>query len=121
MSKAGGCALGAPLGLTLSLGIVLGAMMVSYVAVPARLIGVKPTQSRRDKLTISWRSSALGVTVSTPPYILGRLGLLMLGLQALLIPGIVLIALGATLQAGATRARSGRSKMSASLTGTRAH
>jgi divalent metal cation (Fe/Co/Zn/Cd) transporter len=49
---------------TLSLGIVIGVMMVSYVAVPARLIGVKPTQSRRDKLTTSVVSSALGVTVS---------------------------------------------------------
>ena len=64
---------------TLSLGIVIGVMMVSYVAVPARLIGVKPTQSRRDKLTTSVVSSALGVTVSAPPYLLGRLGLLMLG------------------------------------------
>ena len=105
---------------TLSLGIVIGVMMVSYVAVPARLIGVKPTQSRRDKLTTSVVSSALGVTVSAPPYILGRVGLLMLGSKVLLIPGIVLIALGVTLQAGATGAVRAI-KMSASLTGTRAH
>jgi hypothetical protein len=105
---------------TLSLGIVVGVMMVSYVAVPARLIGVKPTQSRRDKLTTSVVSSALGVTVSAPPYILGRVGLLMLGSKALLIPGIVLIAVGVTLQAGATGAVRAI-KMSASLTGTRAH
>jgi hypothetical protein len=104
----------------LSLGIVVGVMMVSYVAVPARLIGVKPTQSRRDKLTTSVVSSALGVTVSAPPYILGRVGLLMLGSKALLIPGIVLIAVGVTLQAGATGAVRAI-KMSASLTGTRAH
>ena len=105
---------------TLSLGIVIGVMMVSYVAVPARLIGVKPTQSRRDKLTTSVVSSALGVTVSAPPYLLGRLGLLMLGSSVLLIPGIVLIALGVTLQAGATGAVRAI-KMSASLTGARAH
>ena len=105
---------------TLSLGIVIGAMMVSYVAVPARLIGVKPTQSRRDKLTTSVVSSALGVTVCTPPYILGRVGLLMLGSKALLIPGIVLIALGVTLQAGATGAVRAI-KMSASLTGHPRH
>jgi uncharacterized membrane protein len=102
----------------LSLGVVIGVMMVSYVAIPARLIGVKPTQSRRDKLTTSVVSSALGVTVSTPPYILGRLGLLMLGSKALLIPGIVLIAVGVTLQAGATGAVRAI-KMSASLTPTR--
>ena len=104
----------------LSLGIVIGAMMVSYVAVPARLIGVKPTQSRRDKLATSVVSSALGFTVCAPPYLLGRLGLLMLGSSVLLIPGIVLIALGVTLQAGATGAVRAI-KMSASLTGTRNH
>ena len=42
----------------------------------------------------------------------------MLGSKALLIPGIVLIAVGVTLQAGATGAVSAI-KMSASLTGTR--
>ena len=37
---------------TLSLGIIVGVMMVSYVAVPARLIGAaKRKQSRRDKLS----------------------------------------------------------------------
>ena len=88
----------------LSLGIVIGVMMVCYVAVPARLIGVKPTYSRRDKLVTTVVGGALGVTVSAPPYLLGRLGLLMLGSKALLIPGIVFIALGVTLQAGATGA-----------------
>ena len=113
----GGDALGRPW-FTLSLGIVIGVMMVSYVAVPSRLIGVQPTQSRRDKLATTVTGGVLGVTVSTPPYILGRVGLLMLGSKALLIPGIVLIALGVTLQAGATGAVRAI-KMSASLTGTR--
>ena len=105
---------------TIALGIVIGVMMVSYVAVPARLIGVKPAQSRRDKLATTVAGSVLGVTVCTPPYILGRVGLLMVGSKALLIPGIVLIAVGVTLQAGATGAVRAI-KMSASLTGTRAH
>jgi hypothetical protein len=88
----------------LSLGIVIGVMMVCYVAVPARLIGVKPTGSRRDKLTASALGAALGATVCTPPYLLGRLGILMLGSKLLLVPGIVLLTLGFTLQAGATGA-----------------
>ena len=33
----------------ISLSVMLGVMMVSYVAVPSRLIGVKPAPSRRDK------------------------------------------------------------------------
>jgi len=89
---------------TISLGITVGLMMVCYVAVPARLIGVKPAYSRREKLVTSAVSGALGATVSTPPYVLGRIGLLMLGSDILLIPAIILIALGVTLQAGATGA-----------------
>ena len=46
----------------------------------------------------------LGATVCTPPYLLGRLGLLMLGSKVLLIPGIFVFAIGITLQAGATGA-----------------
>jgi hypothetical protein len=56
------------------------------------------------------------VTVSLPPYVLGRVGILMLGSRALLIPGIILLALGVTLQAGATGAVRAI-KMSVSLTG----
>ncbi|HJS95145.1 MAG TPA: hypothetical protein VJ741_12860 [Solirubrobacteraceae bacterium] len=100
---------------TLVLGVVVGVMMLCYVAVPARLIGVKPTQSRRDKLWTSLLGGLLGATVCTPPYVLGRVGILMLGSSALLIPGVFLIAIGATLQAGATGAVRAI-KMSASLT-----
>ena len=85
-------------------GIVVGVMMVCYVAVPARIIGAKPTQSRRDKLWSTVICGALGAIVCTPPYLLGRLGILMLGSSALLIPGIIVLALGLTLQAGATGA-----------------
>ena len=88
----------------LSMGIVVALMMVSYVAVPSRLIGVKPSQSRRDKLATTVLSSALSFTVCAPPYLLGRVGILMLGSSALLIPGIVVVAFAATLQAGATGA-----------------
>lgn len=88
----------------LCLGIVIAIMMVCYVAVPSRLIGIKPVSSRRDKLTASALGAALGATVCTPPYLLGRLGILMLGSKYLLIPGIVALTLGFTLQAGATGA-----------------
>lgn len=89
---------------TLSLSAVVGIMMVTYVAIPARLIGAQPTASRRDKLTTSALGGLLGVAVSTPPYLLGRIGLLMLGSKALLIPGIIVFATGVMLQAGATGA-----------------
>jgi hypothetical protein len=89
---------------SLCLGIIVGVMMVAYVALPARLIGIKPTQSRRDKLVTSAVGGAIGATVCGPPYLLGRLGLLMLGSFPLLIPGIFVFATGITLQAGATGA-----------------
>jgi hypothetical protein len=89
---------------SLSLGVVIGLLMVCYVAVPSSLIGIKPAISRRDKLTASAVSGALGAAVSTPPYLLGRIGILMLGSHVLFIPGIFVVAVGFTLQAGATGA-----------------
>jgi hypothetical protein len=102
---------------TLALGAVIGVMMVAYVAVPARLIGVQQTRSRRDRLSASVLGSALGVMVSAPPYLLGRIGLLMLGSPVLFVPGLILFALGVTLQAGATGAVKAV-KMGAKLTQT---
>jgi uncharacterized membrane protein len=89
----------------ISLGIVVGVMMVCYVTVPARLIGVKkPRASTRDKLTASAITGTLGTVVSTQPYALARIGILMLGSKYLLVPGIILLAVGVTLHAGATGA-----------------
>jgi hypothetical protein len=88
----------------LALSVVVGIMMVSYVALPSRLIGVKQTGSRRDKLTTSVVAGAIGTTVCTPPYLLGRIGLLMLGSKVLFVPGIFVLAVGVTLQASATGA-----------------
>jgi hypothetical protein len=84
------------------------------VAVPARLIGVKSTHSRRDKLTATAVGGAVGALVCTPPYVLGRVGLLMLGSRALFIPGVIIFVIGLTLQAGATSAVK-TVKLSASL------
>jgi len=88
----------------LALGIVIGVMMICYVAVPSRLIGIRTRLSRREKLTKGLLGTALSATVCTPPYLLGRLGILMLGSKALLIPGVVLLVVGFGLQAGATGA-----------------
>jgi hypothetical protein len=86
----------------LSLSIVLGIMMVSYVSVPARLIGVKTTRSRRDKVTAAAVGGALGAVVTSPPYLLGRVGILMLGWShTLFILGIILLCVGGALEAGA--------------------
>jgi len=88
----------------LSLGAVVGVMMISYVALPSRLIGIKSTHSMRDKLTASAVGGAVGAVACTPPYVLGRVGLLMLGSHLLFVPGIVVFAVGLTLMAGVTGA-----------------
>jgi hypothetical protein len=87
-----------------SLGTVVGLMMVAYVAVPSRLIGVEPTATRRDRLAASAVGGLLGVALAAPTYVLGRIGLLMIGLPILRFPGFVVFLVAATLQAGATSA-----------------
>jgi len=88
----------------LSLSIVVGVMMLCYVAVPARLIGIKTDNPKRDKLAATAVGGAIGAIICTPPYALGRVGLLLLGSNTLFILGIVLLTVGLTLQAGATGA-----------------
>ena len=79
-------------------------MMVSYVAVPSRLIGMKSTYSRGDKLKATVVGGALGAVVCSPPYLLGRIGLLLLGSRTLFALGVLLLTAGIVLQAGATSA-----------------
>ncbi|MBN9621994.1 MAG: hypothetical protein J0H06_03420 [Actinobacteria bacterium] len=88
-----------------TLSVVIGVMMIAYVAVPARLIGVDSgAVSRRDRLSASVVGTVLGAVVSTPAYVIGRVGLLMIGSPFLRFPGILLFVVGFTLQAGATSA-----------------
>jgi hypothetical protein len=88
----------------LSLSIVVGVMMLCYVAVPARLIGIKTDNPKRDKLAATAVGGAIGAIICTPPYALGRVGLLLLGSNTLFILGVILLVIGLTLQAGATGA-----------------
>jgi hypothetical protein len=89
-----------------SLSIVVGVMMVCYVAIPSRLIGMKTTFSKRDKLAASVVGGAVGAVVCTPPYALGRVGLLLLGSSTavIFVLGVIFFTVGLTLQAGATGA-----------------
>ena len=54
----------------LSMGIVVGLLMFTYVTVPARLFGIHPSASRRDKLGTSVVTGAIGAVVCAPAYIL---------------------------------------------------
>ena len=56
-----------------SLGIMAGVLMFAYVAIPSRLLGLRPNQSRRDKLSAAAVGGAIGAVICSPPYALGRL------------------------------------------------
>jgi hypothetical protein len=88
----------------LSMSVVVGVMMLTYVTVPSRLVGIKASSSRRDKLTASAVAGALGAIVCTPPYVLARVGLLLLGTHTFFVLGVLLLAIGLSLQSGATGA-----------------
>jgi hypothetical protein len=88
----------------LSLGIVIGVMMLTYVTVPARIVGIRPGGSRRDKLATAAIGGTLGALICSPAYLIGRLGILALGSSALFPLGVVLLTVGLVLQAGATGA-----------------
>ncbi len=105
------------LSFSLSLGIVVALMMVTYVSVPARLVGIKKSESsRRDKLTASAVGGAIGGVISSPPYAIGRIGIILLGGRYTFIPGIILLVVGILLQTGALGAVKAV-KMSAKLVG----
>ena len=88
----------------LSLGIVVGIMMLAYVAVPARLLGIRQETSTRDKLTASAVGGAIGAVVCSPPYALGRVAILMLGSHVFRYLGVLLLIVAIVLQTGATSA-----------------
>jgi len=89
----------------LSLGIVVGVMMLTYVTVPARIVGIKPVGSRRDKMAAAAIGGTLGALVCAPAYVIGRIGILLLGASNVLFAlGVFLLVIGFALLAGATGA-----------------
>ncbi len=95
----------------LLLGIVLAIMMVCYVAVPARIVGMriaKPTTTtqagRLAKLAAAAVTGLFGAIVCTPPYAIARGGIVLLDSSALFPLGVALLIIGLMLEAGATGA-----------------
>jgi hypothetical protein len=89
---------------TLSLGATVALMMVVYLSLPARLLRLTEKRSRRDRVAATALGGLLATVVSTPPYLLSRLGVLLLSSGVLAIPGYILITIGVLLQTGATSA-----------------
>lgn len=102
---------------------VLAMLMTAFVAVPARLIGLRRHRNRTLKQRVS--SYAVGGALSTvavaPGYIVGRLGVALLGLSGWGLVGFALLTIGTALfAAGLSAARAVKlgSKLVSSPTGT---
>ena len=103
-----------------SLSVVLAVMMLTYVTVPSRLAGIeKSSASPRDKLAATAIAGTVGAIVCSPAYLVGRIGILLLGTHTWFVLGVILLVVGLTVQAGATGAVKAI-KMSAKLTAGRA-
>jgi hypothetical protein len=87
-----------------SLGIMAGVLMYAYVALPSRLLGLNPKQSRRDKLSAAAVGGAIGAIICSPPYALGRIALIMIGSHTFRYLAILLLIIAVILQTGATSA-----------------
>jgi uncharacterized membrane protein len=88
----------------LALGIVVAVMMLAYVAVPARLAGIKSDRSRRDKAAATAVGGTIGAMVCSPPYALGRVAIIMLGSHTFRVLAVFLLIVAVVLQTGATTA-----------------
>ncbi len=88
----------------LSLGIMAGVLMFTYVAIPSRLLGLQTNQSRRDKLSAAAVGGAIGAVICSPPYILGRIAIIMIGSHSFRYLAILILAVAVVLQTGATSA-----------------
>ena len=95
----------------LLLGIVLAVMMVCYVAVPARIVGMRTARpattarsGRGAKLAAAAVTGLFGAIVCTPPYVIARGGIVLLDSSALFPLGVALLIIGLMLEAGATGA-----------------
>jgi hypothetical protein len=103
----------------ISLGIVIGVMMLTYVTVPARIVGIKQVGSPRDKMAATAIAGTVGAIVCSPAYIIGRIGILLLGSSTFFPLAVFLLVIGFALLAGATGAVKAI-KMSAKLAAGRA-
>ena len=75
-------------------------MLISFVAVPARILGAKKQKLRPKQAIGSWTvGGALSAVAMTPGFVLDRVGLILLGVQGLHVVGLVLLSIRTALYA----------------------
>jgi hypothetical protein len=79
---------------------VLGLLLVSLVAIPARILGARRTRlPLRQNVGGAAAGGALTALVMTPGLLLDRLGVILLGVPGLHVVGLILLSSGAALYA----------------------
>jgi hypothetical protein len=82
------------------LGAVYGLMLISFVAVPARILGVRKRRLPPKQAIGHWTvGGAMSAVAMGPGFILDRIGLILLGVPGLHILGFALLSIGTALYA----------------------
>jgi hypothetical protein len=85
---------------TVILTAVLVVMLISFVAVPARIIGVKTAKlAPREAVGRAAAGGTLSAVAMAPGFLLDRLGLILLGLHHFHIIGFIMLSIGTALYA----------------------
>jgi hypothetical protein len=75
-------------------------MLITFVAVPARILGVKKQRLRPKQAIGTWTlGGAMSAIAMTPGFLLDRIGLILLGVPGLHLLGFVLLSIGTALYA----------------------
>jgi hypothetical protein len=83
-----------------ALGGVLSVMLISFVAIPARIIGTKRQKLPPRQAVGSWAAgSALSAVAMTPGFLLDRIGLILLAQPGWDVLGFLMLATGTALYA----------------------
>lgn len=85
---------------SLALTIVIAVMTITFVALPARILGIQRQKlPPREAIGRVAAGGALSAVAMGPGFVMGRIGLLLLGFRGLQAVGFVLLTIGATLYA----------------------
>jgi hypothetical protein len=83
-----------------TLGGVLGLMLINFVAVPARITGLRRQRlPPRQKVGSVLAGGALSAVAMGPGFLLDRIGLILLGVSGLHVLGFILLSIGTALYA----------------------
>jgi hypothetical protein len=85
-----------------SMSIAIALLMVCFIAVPARILGISTRQPMRQKVSGAALGGTLSAVAATPGFILDRVGLLIMGIPGFRVIGIAMLSVGVALQAAAT-------------------